>query len=400
VDTPGFEHLRRENRKIYDSPDFSEDEDLWDSIKAGDILLHLPYQNFDPVARFFREAARDPRVIAIKTALYRTSGDSPIVRALEDAALNGKHVTALVELKARFDEARNIAWALRLEKAGVIVVYGLARLKVHAKASLVIRREESGLARYVHLSTGNYNDRTAKFYGDIGLFTAREEIAFDAGLFFNMISGYSSPQAMRNLVVAPGALKRRLVELIDREAWRSTKETPGRIIAKMNSLADSDVIQALYAASRAGVRISLNVRGICMLVPGVQGMSENIEVASIVDRYLEHARIFYFANAGARELYLSSADWMPRNLERRVELMFPVLREEIRDELYEILEAYFRDNTQSWSLDSGACWTRREPAGGESAFSAQEYFLGRAAAAASRVIAARQDFTVRRKRQR
>jgi polyphosphate kinase len=394
---PGFEHLRRKPRRIYPQPAFAEDEPLWDRIKQGDVMLHLPYQSFDPVVRFFRDAAQDPQVIAIKTALYRTSGDSPIIRALETAALNGKHVTALVELKARFDEARNIAWANRLEKAGVIVVYGLARLKVHAKIALIIRREEDGIKRYVHLSTGNYNDKTATLYADIGLFTTQEDIAFDAGLFFNMITGYSSIRATRSLSIAPTALKRRLIELINREAERSTKEMPGRIMAKMNSLADRDVIEALYRASRAGVRISLNIRGICMLVPGVAGLSEHIEVVSLVDRYLEHARIFLFANAGAEEVYLSSADWMPRNLERRVELMFPLIQQNIRDEVRTILEAYFRDNRQSWQLGADGAWVRRAPGRAAEAFSAQEYFLERAAEAAESLRAGRHEFIVRRR---
>jgi polyphosphate kinase len=359
-------------------------------------MLHLPYQSFDPVVRFFRDAARDPQVISIKTALYRTGGDSPIIRALEEAALNGKHVTALVELKARFDEARNISWANRLEKAGVIVVYGLARLKVHAKITLIIRREQDGVKRYVHLSTGNYNDKTAMLYEDIGIFTVREDIAFDAGLLFNMITGYSVIHATRQLVIAPTNLKRRLIGLIDREAKRSCSETPGRIMAKMNSLADSDVIQALYRASQAGVRIQLNVRGICMLVPGVPGFSENIRVVSIVDRYLEHSRIFCFANSGNEEVYLSSADWMLRNLERRVELMFPVLQADIREEVRGILEACFRDNQQAWQLNADGVWERRAPEKDEEPFRAQEYFLVQAKRAAENPWASKQEFVVRR----
>jgi polyphosphate kinase len=240
----------------------------------------------------------DPQVLYVKMTLYRTSGDSPVIKALELAARNGKHVTSLVELKARFDEERNISWATRLEQAGVIVVYGIARLKVHAKACLIVRRESDGVRRYVHLSTGNYNDKTAKLYGDIGLLTANEDLAYDTNLFFNMITGYSAIQSMRKLVVAPMNLKHRLIELIDREAERSSQEYPGLIIAKMNSLADTDVVDALYRASRAGVRVDLNIRGICVLIPGVPGLSDHIRVVSVVDRYLEHARIFYFANAG------------------------------------------------------------------------------------------------------
>jgi polyphosphate kinase len=278
------------------------------------VLIHLPYESFDPVVRFFQDAAVDPQVISIKTALYRTSGNSPIIKALEQAALQGKHVTAVVELKARFDEERNIVWANRLEKAGVIVVYGIARLKVHAKISMVIRREKAGIKRYVHLSTGNYNDKTARQYEDLGLFTAREDIAMDASVFFNMLTGYSAIQSMRKLVIAPTFLKRRLLELIDREAKRSGQEHPDRIIAKLNSLADTDVIESLYRASKAGVKITLIVRGICMLIPGLPELSATIRVISIIGHYLEHSRIFYFANGGAEEYYLASADWMPRTI--------------------------------------------------------------------------------------
>ncbi|MDR2784615.1 MAG: polyphosphate kinase 1 [Treponema sp.] len=396
AETPGFDRLRLKARRIYPQPALNEEDSLWDRISQGDVMLHLPYQSFDPVLRFFRDAARDPQVISIKTALYRTGGDSPIIRALEEAALNGKHVTALVELKARFDEARNISWANRLEKAGVIVVYGLARLKVHAKITLVIRREQDGIKRYVHLSTGNYNDKTAMLYEDIGMFTAWEDIAFDAGLLFNMITGYSVIHATRQLVIAPTNLKHRLIELIDQETKRSSPQMPGRIMAKMNSLADSDVIQALYRASRAGVRILLNIRGICMLIPGAPGLSENIRVVSIVDRYLEHSRIFFFASGGNEEMYLSSADWMPRNLERRVELMFPVLQADIREEIRDILEACFRDNQQSWQLGADGVWTRRAPDKEEEPFCAQEYFLARAERAAENPWAAKQEFIVRR----
>jgi polyphosphate kinase len=396
TDAPGFDRLRLKGRRIFPQTAFAEDEPLWDRISQGDVMLHLPYHSFDPVVRFFQDAARDPQVLSIKTALYRTGGDSPIVRALEEAALNGKHVTAVVELKARFDEARNISWANRLERAGVIVVYGLARLKVHAKISLIIRREPDGIKRYVHLSTGNYNDKTAMLYEDIGLFTSRDDIAFDAGLLFNMITGYSVIHATRQLVIAPTDLKRRLIDLIEREAKGSSPETPGRIMAKMNSLADTDVIKALYQASQAGVHISLNVRGICMLVPGVPGLSENIKVVSVVDRYLEHSRIFYFANRGAGEFYLSSADWMPRNLERRIELMFPVLQADIREQIRDILEAYFRDNRQAWQMGSDGAWTRPVPVPGEEAFRAQDYFLSKAAEAGDNPWASRQEFIVRR----
>jgi polyphosphate kinase len=399
----GFDKFREKPWNKYPHPAFSDpapagDESVWDRISQGDVLLHLPYQSFDPVVRFFQEAAKDPQVAAIKATLYRTSGDSPIVRALEQASLAGKHVTAVVELKARFDEGRNISWANRLEKAGVIVVYGLARLKIHAKVSIVMRREYDRIKRYVHLSTGNYNDRTAKIYEDLSLFTAREEIAYDAGLLFNMITGYSAGQPMAKLVTAPTVLKRRLLELIAREINRSSPESPGRIMAKMNALADPDIIRALYRASGAGVRVSLCVRGICMLVPGVKDLSENIRVVSVIDYYLEHSRIYYFANGGTEELYLSSADWMPRNLERRVEIMFPVLQEDLRKAVFETLAAYFRDNCQSWLLDSEGVWTRLEPAPGEKPFRVQSYLYSRAALAQTEEHSgtARGEFIVRR----
>lgn len=368
----GYDHLRERPWKNWWPADLPEDEPLWDRITQGDVLLQLPYESFDPVVRFVTDAAVDPQVLAIKTTLYRTSGDSPIVKALEAASQNGKQVTALVELKARFDEGRNIAWASRLEQAGVIVVYGIAQLKVHAKACLVVRRETDGVKRYVHLSTGNYNDRTARLYGDLALFTANDDICYEASLFFNMITGYSQVQSMRHLVVAPTELKHRLIALIDRETKRSGQEYPGSITAKMNSLADPEVIDALYRASKAGVKIRLNIRGICMLVPGVRGLSENISVVSIIDRYLEHARAFHFSNGGADEVYLSSADWMPRNLDRRIELMFPVLQDGLKRKIMEILEFYFRDNDRSWELDAEGTWNRIAPKPGDMIFRAQE----------------------------
>ena len=394
----GYDHLREKPWKIFSHPAFSEDQSLWDRISQGDILLHLPYQSFDPVVRFFQDAAADPAVAAIKTALYRTSGDSPIIRALEQASLAGKHVTAVVELKARFDEGRNISWANRLEKAGVIVVYGLARLKIHAKITLVMRREYNRIKRYVHLSTGNYNDKTAKLYEDISLFTAREDIAFDAGLLFNMITGYSAAQTMSRLVIAPIALKRKLLELIAREISCSSAEAPGRIMAKMNALADPEIIKALYSASQAGVKVFLSVRGICTLVPGVKGLSENIRVVSIIDHYLEHSRIFYFSNGGAEELYLASADLMTRNLERRVELMFPVISEDLRRTIIKGLSSYFNDNTQAWLLDSTGAWARLEPGQGEKPFRIQAYFHSMASKAHETELpgSANGEFIVRR----
>ena len=392
----GFDHLREKPWKIYSNPAFSDDQSLWDRISQGDVLLHLPYQSFDPVVRFFQDAATDPQVAAIKTTLYRTSGDSPIVRALEQASMEGKHVTAVVELKARFDEGRNISWAYRLERAGVIVVYGLAHLKIHAKATIVMRREYNRIKRYVHLSTGNYNDKTAKIYQDISLFTAREDIAYDAGLLFNMITGYSTTQTMSKLVIAPTSLRRRLLEFITREINRSSPESPGKIMAKMNALADPEIIRALYRASQAGVKVFLNVRGICMLVPGVEGLSENIQVVSIIDHFLEHSRIYYFANGGSEELYLASADWMTRNFERRVELMFPVLQDDSRNMVFEVLSSYFRDNCHAWLLGPEGNWSRLEPDPGEKAFRAQAHFLSLAAQAQGHPGLSRGEFVVRR----
>ncbi|MDR1430044.1 MAG: polyphosphate kinase 1 [Spirochaetaceae bacterium] len=395
LDAAGIPGLKEKAWRHYLSPAFPEEETLWDRIRTGDVLLHLPYHSFDPVLRFFQDAADDPDVVSIKTTLYRTGGDSPVVKALERAALNGKQVTAVVELKARFDEERNIAWAQRLEKAGGIVIYGLSHLKIHAKAALILRREKTGISRYVYLSTGNFNDRSATLYGDLGLFTAQEEIAYDAGLFFNMITGYSLISGTAKLMIAPLALKHRLLGLIEREAGRSTPEAPGLIMAKMNSLADADVIKALYRASQAGVSIRLNVRGICMLVPGVKGLSENIEVVSIIDRYLEHSRIFYFSDGGRGEVYLSSADWMTRNLERRVELMFPVLQEDIKKEVISILGVYFRDNCQSSFLDGDGTW-KRVRQGKAGPFRAQEYFFRAVKDSSDKLWAPRQEFIVRR----
>jgi polyphosphate kinase len=368
----GFDKLKNPSWKNYWPVDLPADVPLWDELKRTDVLLHVPYNSYDPVLRFVNDAADDPSVLAIKMTLYRTSGDSPIVRALERAARAGKHVTVFVEIKARFDEERNISWAHRLEDVGVIVVYGIALLKVHAKILLVVRREDEGVRRYVHLSTGNYNDKTARFYVDMSLFTSNQDIANDATLFFNMISGYSAIMATKRLVMAPIDLKPKLIALIDREIERSTPERPGLIMAKMNSLADTEMIDALYRASRSGVRVMLNVRGICMLVPGVPGMSENITVVSVIDRYLEHTRIFWFANSGADELYLASADWMSRNLDRRVELMFPVLQDDIRKTVLDILRLYFADNVKARYLQPDGSWILRKPAKGETPIRIQE----------------------------
>ncbi|HKL85845.1 MAG TPA: polyphosphate kinase 1 [Treponemataceae bacterium] len=357
----GFDHIRNPVWKNYWPVELPVDAPFWNELKRRDVLLHVPYQSWDPILRFINDSADDSSVLAIKMTLYRTSGDSPVIQALARAARSGKHVTVFVEIKARFDEARNISWAQRLEEVGVIVVYGIARLKVHAKILLVIRREREGIKRYVHLSTGNYNDKTAKFYEDLSIFTTNEEIANDATLFFNMISGCSSVLEMKRLIMAPINLKSELLALIDREISKTTPENPGHIIAKLNSLGDSGLINALYRASNAGVKIELNVRGLCVLVPGVPGMSENIRVVSVVDRFLEHARMVWFQNGGADDLYLSSADWLPRNLERRIELLFPVLDKNIKKTVLDILHMYFIDNTNAHYLLSDGTWLRRQP---------------------------------------
>jgi polyphosphate kinase len=337
--------------------------DMFRVISEHDVLLHLPYESFDHVVDFVSAAAADPDVLAIKQTLYRTSADSPIVTALTRAAENGKQVTAMIELRARFDEKRNITWARVLEEAGVHVVYGLVGLKTHCKASLVVRREGDAIRRYVHLSTGNYNPLTARSYGDISLFTAREAFADDAGSMFNLLTGYSAPPSWKRFTVAPLGLAERIVELIERERVYGHS---GRIVAKMNALADPEVIRALYRASQSGVSIDLLVRGICCLRPGIPGMSENIRVLSVVDRYLEHARIFYFHAGGRREVYLSSADWMPRNFVRRVEVMFPVDDESLRDRLIdEILAISREDNVKARMLLPDGTYQRLRPKNGD-----------------------------------
>ncbi len=351
--------------------DLPEDEPYWDILKDHDKILHVPYESYDPVVKFISDAADDDDVLAIKMTLYRTGRDSPIIDALERAAQRGKQVIVLVELKARFDEERNIAWANELERAGVTVIYGLKNLKVHAKILMVVRRESDTIRRYVHLATGNYNPKTAKLYSDISLFTANPQIANDATLFFNLVTGYSTLQNMPSLGMAPVTLKTRLINMINREIERSTPDNPGLIIAKMNSLTHEEIISALYKASQAGVKILLNVRGICMLVPGLPGLSENIRVISIVDRYLEHARIFYFQNAGNPELYCASADWMNRNLDRRIELMFPILDKAAFDDVKSILDTYFQDNTNAMELLSNGSWAEVERGKKDQPFQAQ-----------------------------
>jgi polyphosphate kinase len=384
---PGFETLKRPAWEPRAVPDFEREKDPWKLLKEKSVLLLHPYVSFDAVTRFLETAAEDPDVLAIKQTLYRTDADSPIIRALEKAAGNGKRVTALVELKARFDEENNIEGARRLVNAGASVLYGVAGLKTHAKVCLVVRREPDGIRRYLHLSTGNYNSKTARIYSDIGYFTSDEAMAGDVSAFFNMITGYSQPYAWAKIEVAPYGLRRRLLRMIRREALRATPEHPGHIRAKMNSLADPDLIEALYQASNAGVKIELNVRGICRLRPGIPRLSENIRVVSIVDQFLEHSRIFYFANGGEEEVYLSSADWMPRNLDRRLELLFPIEGAAHKHELKDVLDLYFRDNTKAWALQPEGSYLRLE-SGKAKKVNAQESLCERAGSAEDSVFKA------------
>lgn len=335
-----------------------DDSDLFAAIRANDILLHHPYESFDPVVKLVSDAADDPQVLAIKQTLYRVSGNSPIVAALARAAENGKQVTVLVELKARFDEENNILWARRLEKAGCHVIYGLVGLKTHAKIILIVRKEDNGIKRYLHLGTGNYNDSTAKLYTDLGLMTANDEFGSDASAFFNLLSGYSEPPVWNKLVMAPLGLREKIYALIDNEIAMVRSGREGHIIAKMNSLIDQPVIQKLYEASAAGVHIDLIVRGICGLRTGIEGISDNITVRSIVGRQLEHSRIFWFANGGEEQLYLSSADWMPRNLNDRVELFFPVETEEHIRRIKALLDLYLRDNVGAHMMQSNGSYRR------------------------------------------
>jgi polyphosphate kinase len=344
-------------------PPFREAEDLFAVIAQRDVLLHHPYESFDPVVQFIEQAAADPNVLAIKQTLYRTSGDSPIVKALMRAAENRKQVTALVEIKARFDEENNIAWARKLEEAGVHVVYGLVGLKTHAKAALVVRREAGELRRYVHLATGNYNPNTARIYTDLSFFTCRADIGEDTSSLFNLLTSCTAPPAWKKLVIAPLGLHERILGLIEREAANARAGKPARIIAKMNSLVDPDVILALYRASVAGVKIDLLVRGICCLRPGLPGVSENIRVRALVDRFLEHARIFVFEAGGATEVYAASADWMQRNFQRRVEVLFPIEDPRLKARvLDEILAVELSDDVKTHQLLPSGVY-ERVPAG-------------------------------------
>ena len=356
----GYDHLKEHSYlPPQPVPALMDEENIFDAISKGDILMHHPYQTFENVVKFVEEAAVDPDVLAIKQTLYRVSGNSPIIAALARAADNGKQVTVLVELKARFDEENNIVWARKLEQAGCHVIYGLVGLKTHCKITLVVRRQEDGIKRYVHLGTGNYNDSTAKQYTDIGLFTCSPAIGEDATAVFNMLSGYSEPLGWNKLSLAPLWLKDRILYLIKREEEHARAGESAHIIAKMNSICHQDVIAALYSASRAGVKIDLIVRGICCLKTGIPGVSENITVTSIVGNYLEHSRIFYFENGGSGEYYASSADWMPRNLERRVEILFPVEDERLREKLKIILDTELADTEKAHVMNENGDYVKR-----------------------------------------
>ena len=360
-------------------PQIEPGQNIFDEIRKGDILLHHPYQTFDPVVDFIRQAAVDPDVLAIKQTLYRVSGNSPIIASLAQAAENGKQVSVLVELKARFDEENNIVWAKMLEKAGCHVIYGLVGLKTHSKIALVVRREEDGIRRYVHLGTGNYNDSTAKLYTDCGMFTCSEAIGEDATAVFNMLSGYSEPLSWNKLVVAPIWLRKKFIKLIQRETKNARAGKKARIVAKMNSLCDQEIIAALYEASAAGVSIDLIVRGICCLRVGILKISENIRVRSIVGNFLEHSRIFYFYNDGQEEIYMGSADWMPRNLDRRVEIIFPVENENLKKKVMHILKVELADNTKANVLQEDGTYEKIDKRG-KMLVNSQEQFCKEAVA--------------------
>lgn len=375
----GFDHLKAEKYIPQPVTELPAECDIFEQIRKGDILLHHPYQSFQPVVDFIKQAARDPKVLAIKQTLYRVSGNSPIIAALAQAAENGKQVSVLVELKARFDEENNIVWARKLEKAGCHVIYGLVGLKTHSKITLVVRREEDGIRRYVHLGTGNYNDATAKRYTDMGLLTCSEPVGEDATAVFNMLSGYSEPLSWNKLSLAPLWLKDKFLFLIKRERENAKAKKPAKIIAKMNSLCDQDVISALYKASAEGVEIHLIIRGICCLKTGISGVSEHITVRSIVGDFLEHSRIFYFENNGNPEIYMGSADWMPRNLERRVEILFPVEKEALKEKVIHILHCQLSDTVKAHILKPDGSYEKVDKRG-KAVYNSQEAFCKEAVA--------------------
>lgn len=359
----GYDHLRYSSYTPQQVPRIEPGSDIFEEIRKGDIFLHHPYETFTPVVDFIRQASKDPDVLAIKQTLYRVSGNSPIISSLAQAAENGKQVTVLVELKARFDEEHNIVWAKKLEQAGCHVIYGLVGLKTHSKIALVVRKEEDGIRRYVHLGTGNYNDSTARLYTDCGIFTCKDSIGEDATAVFNMLSGYSEPMSWNELAVAPYWLRTKFLKLIKREMRYAKEGAEARIIAKMNSLCDPGIIAALYEASACGVKIDLIIRGICCLKVGIPGVSEHITVRSIVGNFLEHSRIFYFHNGGDSEIYMGSADWMQRNLDRRVEIIFPVIEEELQKRAFHILETELLDTEKAHILGADGHYSKVDKRG-------------------------------------
>jgi len=379
----GYEALKNETWAPQAVPEVSPTESMFELLKRGNLLLFHPYETYEPVVRLLQEAAEDPTVLAIKQVLYRVSDQSPIVAALIRAAERGKHVTALIELKARFDEARNIDWADALSHAGAQVIYGVKGYKTHAKICVVVRREPEGVVRYTHYGTGNYNEKSARLYSDVSFMTSEEDYGADASVFFNTLTGYSQLAAFHKIEAAPLGIRPRLIELIANEAERKRQGEAATIEAKMNSLADPELIEALYRASQTGVKIRLSVRGICCLRPGVKGVSENISVFSVVDRYLEHARLFRFLNGGEPKLFFSSADWMPRNLDRRIELMVPVEDREGREKLSGILQTCLADTTQAWRLKSNGSYERRHPDSRNPELRSQETFQRQAIARAA-----------------
>jgi len=378
TDSQGFDALRYEQWSPKPLPQVDPAESLFTTIARRDVLLYHPYESFDLVVRLIEEAADDPDVLAIKQTLYRSSAKSPIVAALKRAAQKGKYVTAVVELKARFDELRNIEWARDLERAEVQVIYGVKGLKTHAKVCLIVRREPQGITRYVHFGTGNYNEITSRIYSDVSLMTCNDDLGADATAFFNAITGYSQPQQFRKIEMAPIGLRDKLLEMIEAEAQRKKHGQKAVIMAKFNALVDERMIEALYEASQEGVKIRLNVRGICCLRPGVPGLSENITVTSVVDRFLEHARVFYFYHGGDERLFISSADWMPRNLDRRVELLVPVEDPACRTKLMAIMKTHFQDNVKAKKLLPNGTYERVKPSSSAEPCRSQEVLYRRA----------------------
>lgn len=379
----GYDHLRSPKYIPQPAKYLDGNTNLFDQIRDHDVLLHHPFETFDPVVDFVRQAAKDPDVLAIKQTLYRVSSHSPIIASLANAAENGKQVSVLVELKARFDEENNIIWARKLEQAGCHVIYGLVGLKTHSKITLVVRKEEDGIRRYVHLGTGNYNDSTAKLYTDMGLLTCRRVIGEDATAVFNMLSGYSEPAVWNKLAIAPIWLRDRFLQLIKRETEIAIHGKKAFIRAKMNSLCDAGIIEALYEASAAGVKVELIVRGICCLRVGIPGISDNISVRSLVGDFLEHSRIFHFCNNGFEEIYMGSADWMPRNLDKRVEILFPVEDETLKKEIIHILDIQLADNLKARELQPDGSYLKVKR-GRKPKLEAQKYFCEQAMATSAR----------------